>query len=66
MFDNPYLESPDKRIDSSEDRFIVYGEVGDQVVALVYTWREERRRVISARKATKNEREAYYRATCSR
>jgi uncharacterized DUF497 family protein len=33
---------------------------------VVYARREERRRIISARKATKDERGAYYRAIYSR
>jgi uncharacterized DUF497 family protein len=37
-----------------------------RVIAVVYTKREEKRRIISARKATKDEREAYYRAIYSR
>jgi uncharacterized protein len=65
LFDKPYLEGPDDRPDCGEDRFIVYGEVTDQVTPLVYTWRGGRRRIISARKATKNEREAYYQAIYS-
>ncbi len=53
LFERPYLEGPDHRQD--------YGESRSQVIALVYTWRAEKRRIISARKATSSEQEAYYR-----
>ena len=65
LFERPYLEGPDHRQDYGEARFIVYGEARSHVIALVYTWRGEKRRVISARKATSHEQEAYYRTIYS-
>src|SRR5258708_671265 len=62
LFDRPHLESPDDRRDCGEERLIVVGEVRDHVIALVYTWRRQARRIISARKATTSERQIYYQA----
>ncbi len=39
IFQRPYLESPDGRRLSDELRLIAYGEAGDLVIAVVYTWR---------------------------
>jgi uncharacterized protein len=62
LFDGPYLERLDDRHDYGEERYVAYGCVRDEVVVLVYTWRGPARRIISARKATKVERETYYAA----
>ena len=61
IFGSPFLEGPDDRQSGGEDRWLVLGEVRGRVIVVVYTWRGERRRIISARKAKKAEREAYYR-----
>lgn len=61
LFERPYLEGPDDRRDYGEARWIVYGEAQGRVLALVYTWRSGKRRIISARKTTSREQEAYYR-----
>ncbi len=45
-----------------EQRFIAYGAVAGHVIAVVYTWRGDRRRLISARRATRDERKNYARA----
>ncbi len=65
LFDKPYLEAPDCRPDIDEGRSSSMAKRVNQVIALVYTWRGERRRIISARKAAKNEREAYDQAIYS-
>lgn len=44
---------------TEEDRYITIGLVGS-VLTVVYTDRQETLRIISARAATKKEREAYY------
>jgi uncharacterized protein len=64
-FSRPHLERLDDRRDYGEDRYVVYGEARNEVITLVYTWRGSARRIISARKATKGEREAYYSAIYS-
>ena len=66
VFGRPFLEGPDHRKSSGEDRWLVTGEVRGRVILVVCTWRGERLRIISARKAEKAEREAYDRAIYSR
>lgn len=66
VFAQPHLEDLDDRPEHGEHRFVAFGEMRGRVIAVVYTKREEKRRIISARKATKDEREAYYRAIYSR
>jgi len=56
------VEYPDTRRDYGEDRFVAFGEVDDEVIAVVYTWRGSSRRIISARMADRGERHAYRQA----
>ena len=49
----------DARQDIGEDRFIVIRTTGRAILYVVYTYRRNRRRVISARKATWSEREEH-------
>ncbi|MCQ2248564.1 MAG: BrnT family toxin [Treponema sp.] len=63
VFDDPFaLEKYDGLHSTAEEsRYIVIGRIKRQVVTLVvYTPRGEKRRIISARYATSNERKAYY------
>lgn len=60
IFLHPVLEAPDDREDYGEERIIAIGHWEETCVVVVYTWREETRRIISAWKANKNDREAYY------
>jgi uncharacterized protein len=62
VFDGPYFELPDERQYEREQRWIVSGEVRGRVVIVVYTWRGNVRRIISARKATNAEQKEYYSA----
>ena len=63
IFDGLHLEQRDDRDYSGEERFVVAGEVKECVLIVVYAWRSGgSRRIISARKATKAEREEFYRA----
>ena len=50
---------------AGEDRWKAIGVVEGVEVAVVYTWREDRRRIISARRAGRNERQAYRAAVAS-
>jgi uncharacterized protein len=59
IFAGPVLEDLDDREDYGEDRFVTLGAVDNRVLAVVWTWREGRRRIISARKATRDERRKY-------
>lgn len=56
------LEIYDAAHSEIEDRYITIGIINEVVcvVAVVYTEREEAIRLISARKATRRERSAYY------
>lgn len=53
------LEIPSPQQEHGEERFLAYGELDGVVIAVVFTWREERRRIISARKARNYERDWY-------
>ena len=62
-FEDPFaLVELDESEDYGEDRFLLTGRVGDGILVVVYTEREERVRIISAREATDYERRNYYRA----
>jgi hypothetical protein len=66
IFLNERLERIDDREEYGELRWIALGCVDDQVYGVVYTWRGENLvRLISAQKASKDEREIYYRETFS-
>ncbi|HHP7231765.1 MAG TPA: BrnT family toxin [Xenococcaceae cyanobacterium] len=60
IFNRPVLERVDNRYDYEETRIVALGEVNGVVLFVVYTWRGEVRRIISARRATKRERNKYY------
>ena len=51
----------DLRDDYGEERIILLGMVGNHLLNVLYTEREERIRIISARRETKNEQDIYYR-----
>ncbi len=59
IFEGPVLESTNTRRDYGEARIIAFGVIDDRELAVVYTMRGERRRIISARRAHSRERKAY-------
>jgi hypothetical protein len=59
LFFNRFIEWVDDRKDYGETRMIVVGAVEGRVLTVVYTWRGDRRRVISLRIANRMERDAY-------
>ncbi len=59
LLDSNRLEREDKR-DYGEIRIQVIGMVNEIVLFVVYTKRGNRYRIISARRANKNERRQYY------
>jgi uncharacterized DUF497 family protein len=64
IFGNEIMERIDDREDYGEIRFIALGRVDADVFRVVFTWRSESLiRIISAQKASRNEREIYYSAT---
>lgn len=61
IFDGPIVTAPDDRKDYGEERVTSYGALAPGLIlAVVYTWRKKRRRLISARKASLKERQAYH------
>ena len=61
-FSDPFaVEWMDLREDYREERIILLGMAGNQVLTVVYTERAERIRIVSARRATKYEQDLYYR-----
>ena len=60
LFDSDIVILPDERFDYGESRFIVIGILKNQVAVVVYTERDDNIRIISARKATKNEQIYYF------
>jgi uncharacterized DUF497 family protein len=67
IFDSPTLERTDSRRDYGEQRVIALGQAQGIPLTVVYTDRagaggEVNRRIISARKSDRREREAYKKA----
>lgn len=61
--DNNRIEKYDGMHSDDEDRYITIGSIGSMVVVMVvYTERSGAIRIISARIASRREREAYYHA----
>lgn len=64
IFANEIMERIDDREDYGEIRFIALGRSNTGVYRVVFTWRGENGvRIISAQKASRDEREIYHRAT---
>ncbi|MDQ2898468.1 MAG: BrnT family toxin [Acidobacteriota bacterium] len=63
LFKDPFaIERIDDREDYGEARFVVIGMAEGQVLLfLAYAEREERIRIISARRATQDEQDDYFR-----
>jgi uncharacterized DUF497 family protein len=62
VFENETSALVDDRFDYGETRWVSFGMLNDLVVAVVYTQSDETMRVISFRRATKNEEKEYYRS----
>ena len=59
IFDGFRIDDEDDREDYGERRFVTLGRMGRQIVVCVWTPRADRARIISLRKAEKDEREIY-------
>ncbi len=59
IFEGPTLEIDDDRLQYDERRIQAIGRAGDDVLFVVYTWRGDVRRIISARRSDRRERNAY-------
>jgi uncharacterized protein len=53
------LEVPSAQQEHGEERYLAYGVLDGRIIAVVFTWRGEARRLISARRARSNERQDY-------
>jgi uncharacterized DUF497 family protein len=61
VFKDPFaMEFLDDRQDYGEERFVIIGMVDDHLLHVAYTERNEVIRIISARRATKHEEQAYF------
>ena len=58
--DDNRLERPNTSSDCDEERWIVLGLVGHTILSVVYTQRGRRIRLISARRAGRNEQRSYW------
>jgi uncharacterized DUF497 family protein len=63
VFKDPFaIERLDDRKDYSEERFVIVGMAEGHILLFVaYTEREERIRIISARRVTQHEQDDYFR-----
>ena len=60
VFEGYTVAIEDDRVDYGERRFVTFGMLGIRVVAIVHTEENETIRIISVRKATKNEEKGYF------
>jgi len=60
IFDGYTLTIEDSRFDYGEERFVTLGILDGRVVTVIHTESEDLIRIISIRKATKYEEEAYF------
>jgi len=60
VFDGDIITVEDSRYSYGEQRFVTFGVLQGRVVAVVHTDRGESVRIVSARKATKNEHRTYF------
>jgi uncharacterized protein len=60
VFEGNIVTLEDDRYDYGEQRFITFGLLQGQVIAVVHTEREDCIRIISVRKATKYEQRTYF------
>lgn len=62
VFEGDLLEYEDRRRHWGERRLVAIGKVEGEALLVVYTWRGANRRIISARRASRRERDAYRQA----
>ena len=59
IWNGPVVEKTDDRRNYGETRIIATGVADGTTLVIVYTWRGQRRRIISARKANSRERQRF-------
>jgi len=57
LYGTSWLRRSDR---NAEERWLAIGETEGRVVTVVFTWRGDALRIISARRARRNEKRAYY------
>jgi len=60
VFQHPIIKKKSTKIDYGEKRWIAIGQLMNFCIVIIYTIREKKIRLISARKANKKERKIYY------
>ncbi len=60
LFDGPTVTTLDDRFDYGEERFVTFGLLNGIALAVVHTETDQVIRLISVRKATKNEEKSYF------
>jgi uncharacterized DUF497 family protein len=60
IFNGLTITVEDDRIDYHERRYVTLGVIFENVISVVHTESVEKIRIISARKATKNEQKEYF------
>jgi uncharacterized DUF497 family protein len=66
IWERPVFERIDDRRDYGEVRFQAFGIVENHILTVVYTWRGEARRIISARRANAREKRLFEAEICKR
>jgi uncharacterized DUF497 family protein len=59
IFNEPILKKIDSRKNYGEERWIGLGRLEELIIIIVYTHRAEKIRIISIRRANRNERKIY-------
>jgi uncharacterized DUF497 family protein len=59
IWDSPVFERIDRRRDYGEVRFQAFGVVENRILTVIFTWRAEVRRIISARRANFREKRLF-------
>ena len=59
IWDASVVEKIDARKDYGEVRILAFGKVNRRLMAVLFTWRGTRRRIISARKANRREQRRF-------
>lgn len=62
IFENDIATDIDERFDYGEIRYLTFGLLGGEIIAVSHTENDEIFRIISARKADKYEQEIYFNA----
>ena len=60
IFDGAFVEFSQRQREYGEERIGALGRREEEIIFVEYTWRGERRRIISARRARRDERERYH------